>query len=129
MDTAGNPISEQFPLLRAASVSARTKDPLLTSVVATIPAGRLVAYNGSTVITADLAYSGGTYLADKKASLKVYTSTAGPTGPWTAAAYTFTDLGLGHYITTVKTTTKTWYQVRFVAGRTLRCVQQQRRRC
>ncbi len=113
VDTAGNPLAKTYPLSYAASISVRTKDPIPTAVSASVPQPRVVAYNGATTVSASLK-AGGVYLADNQASLKVYASTNGGVS-WAPTSYTFVHLGLGNYVASVRTTTKTWYQVRFVA--------------
>ncbi len=114
-DAAGNTSS---PFATAAVVSGRTKNPIPTVVGASVPAARVVPYKGTTPLSVDLfAYPGGvkTPLAGKASLLKVYYSTTGA-APWNPVTVVFTDMGAGHYVGTVTTTTKTWYQVRFVAS-------------
>jgi Fibronectin type III domain len=117
VDAAGNVSSTPSA---ANQVSVQTKDPVKTEVGASVPANRIVAYNGPTIVAADLSFSGGIPLSGQASKLKVYRTTAGPTAPlssWSPTSDTFAEAGvLGHYIATIHTTTKTWYQVRFVGS-------------
>ena len=73
---------------------------------------------GGTSISAILsADSGGGQMPLGGRALAIYSSTSGPSGPWSKTSYAASPTSVpGRYSALVRTTTKTWYQVRFLAS-------------